>query len=63
VIDLAEAYVETRRHLVEIARELSDDELGTTVPASPAWSVKDVVAHVTGIAGTSRTGGFRRSWT
>jgi uncharacterized protein (TIGR03083 family) len=51
MIDLAAAYEETHDHLVEIVLALDDSALKTVVPASPAWSVKDVVAHVTGIAG------------
>jgi uncharacterized protein (TIGR03083 family) len=51
MIDLAAAYEETHDHLVEIVLGPDDDALRTKVPASPAWSVKDVVAHVTGIGG------------
>jgi uncharacterized protein (TIGR03083 family) len=51
MIDLAAAYEKTHDHLVEIVLRLGDDALNTKVPASPAWNVKDVVAHVTGIAG------------
>ncbi|MCA1727693.1 MAG: maleylpyruvate isomerase family mycothiol-dependent enzyme [Actinobacteria bacterium] len=50
MIDLAKAYEETQRNLAALVRELPEDELSTTVPASPDWTVKDVVAHVTGIA-------------
>jgi hypothetical protein len=31
-------------------RSLDGHELGTVVPATPAWSVRDAVAHVVGIA-------------
>jgi uncharacterized protein (TIGR03083 family) len=51
VLDLAAAYRETHEHLADIVRDLSMEGLGTTVPASPDWDVKDVVAHVTGVAG------------
>jgi uncharacterized protein (TIGR03083 family) len=50
VLDLADAYNETHTHLVDLVRDLGDDDLGLLVPASPAWSVKDVVAHLTGTA-------------
>jgi hypothetical protein len=33
-----------------LVRDLPDGELRTKVPASPAWTVRDVVAHVTGVA-------------
>lgn len=35
--------------LVGLLRPLSDGELGTNVPATPAWSVRDVLSHVVGI--------------
>jgi uncharacterized protein (TIGR03083 family) len=50
VLDLAEAYDETHTHLADLARGLADGDLGRMVPASPAWDVKDVVAHLTGTA-------------
>lgn len=49
-LDLAAAYGETHGHLAELAHGLSEHQLATIVPASPAWSVLDVVAHVTGLA-------------
>lgn len=45
-----EAYAATRRSVVELARDLTQEEAGRTVPACPDWSVRDVVAHLTGIA-------------
>jgi len=50
VLDLAAAYFETQQHVADLVRDLPNAELATMVPASPAWSVKDVVAHVTGVA-------------
>jgi Mycothiol maleylpyruvate isomerase N-terminal domain len=50
VLDLAEAYSETKAHVVDIVRALPEERLRTMVPASPAWNVRDVVAHVTGLA-------------
>jgi uncharacterized protein (TIGR03083 family) len=50
MLDLAEAYAETQQHLIEVVRACSQEALSTKVPASPDWSVKDVVAHVTGVA-------------
>ena len=43
-------YRETRERLAELVRDLDETDLRRSVPASPAWSVQDVVAHVTGIA-------------
>lgn len=48
--DLADAYNETQTHLVDLVQDLGDEEVARQVPASPAWSVKDVVAHLTGTA-------------
>jgi uncharacterized protein (TIGR03083 family) len=39
-----------RRELLRLAETLSPDELSTNVPATPAWSVHDVIAHLVGIA-------------
>ena len=50
MIDLAAAYAETHDHLVHLLLGVDARALETKVPASPAWSVQDVVAHVTGIA-------------
>jgi uncharacterized protein (TIGR03083 family) len=50
VLDLAAAYAETQEHLAGLVLELPASELGRKVPASPAWTVQDVVAHVTGVA-------------
>jgi uncharacterized protein (TIGR03083 family) len=51
VLDLAAAYAETQHNLADLVRRLPLDRLALTVPASPDWSVKDVVGHVTGVAG------------
>lgn len=49
-LDLAAAYDEARRSLTDLVRELGPDELAMKVPASPAWDVKDVVAHLAALA-------------
>ncbi len=50
MLDLAAAYSETQQHLVELVLDLPQDGVTAVVPATPAWTVKDVVAHVTGVA-------------
>ena len=45
-----EAYSATRRRVVDLVSGLSDEETQRRVPACPDWSVRDVVAHLTGIA-------------
>jgi uncharacterized protein (TIGR03083 family) len=54
--DLATAYTETRDRLVELVRPLDELGLAAIVPATPAWTIKDVVAHVTHVAGAYATG-------
>lgn len=54
--DFAAAYSETRDRLLELVRTLSDDELATTVPACPAWTIKDLVAHLCHVAESYTTG-------
>ncbi len=50
MIDVPQAYVETRGALAALVRDLPPDRLAVTVPASPDWIVRDVVAHVAGLA-------------
>ena len=50
MLDLAAAYAETQEHLADLVQELPGSELRRKVPASPAWTVQDVVAHLTGVA-------------
>ena len=55
-MDFAAAYAETREHLVDLVSSLPEARLRTRVPASPAWDVGDVVAHLTGVAGDVAAG-------
>jgi uncharacterized protein (TIGR03083 family) len=48
--DCGALYRAKRRELLALAHTLAPDELATTVPATPAWSVHDVLAHLVGIA-------------
>jgi len=47
--DCAALYERQRVELIGLIRSLSVDQLRTPVPATPAWSVRDVMAHVVGI--------------
>lgn len=49
-VDCGEVYDGKRHELVRLLRTLGDGDLGTMVPATPAWSVHDVLSHVVGIA-------------
>lgn len=46
VVDI---YAATRAELIAFARAASPELVGTMVPATPAWSVRDIFAHVVGI--------------
>jgi uncharacterized protein (TIGR03083 family) len=48
--DLARFYRETRCRLTSLVSGLDDAELATRTPACPAWSVRDVVAHLAAVA-------------
>lgn len=44
----SEHYVRVRDRLVALAADLDDAAAEATVPATPAWSVRDVYAHLAG---------------
>ena len=48
-VDAAPRYEDLRQEFIGIVRAASEDELEAPVAASPAWRVRDVLAHVTGI--------------
>jgi len=50
-VDPATLYERTRREFVAVVLVLSEEGLEARVPATPAWSVRDVLAHVVGLAG------------
>lgn len=47
--DCGALYRDQRRALLDLVGSLGPEELGTVVPATPAWTVHDVVAHLVGI--------------
>jgi uncharacterized protein (TIGR03083 family) len=49
-LSAAEAYCRTRMELLDLATGLHDDQTARMVPACPEWTVKDVYAHLTGVA-------------
>src|SRR5215207_5949312 len=49
-VDWGSVYQRLRRRLMATVHSLDSDVLSLTVPATPAWSVRDAVAHVIGIA-------------
>jgi uncharacterized protein (TIGR03083 family) len=46
VSDVTDAYFRTRARMCEVVLDASPDDLARAVPACPAWSTKDLVAHV-----------------
>jgi uncharacterized protein (TIGR03083 family) len=46
--DVGIVYASIRERVVALARDLSPDQLAVPVAACPAWSVQDVVAHLSG---------------
>ena len=46
--EIDEIYESTRASIVDFVSGMSDDDLNRTVPATPDWTVRDVVAHLTG---------------
>jgi uncharacterized protein (TIGR03083 family) len=49
-VDNAELYREGRARIGALVRDLDDAAAATAVPASPAWTVADVIRHMAGIA-------------
>lgn len=47
--DLGALYLETRARVAALASGLTADEEARPVPATPAWTVHDLVAHLAGI--------------
>jgi uncharacterized protein (TIGR03083 family) len=56
--DLAAAYAEARHRLAGLVAGLQEPELASRVPACPAWTVRDVLAHVTGVAADTVRGRY-----
>ncbi len=49
-------YAETRERVAALVSSLSPDELAAKVPATPAWSPRDIVGHLAGVASDVVTG-------
>ena len=54
--DEAQVYFESRDRLCDFALSLDVDQLAVHPPATPDWTVTDVLAHVTGIIDDSLAG-------
>jgi uncharacterized protein (TIGR03083 family) len=64
--DLVSQYRATRARIIDRVTSLDDAGTGRMVPACPAWTIRDALAHVTGIAvdlGAGRMpGGNTQEW-
>lgn len=49
----SQVYLSASDRVAALVRSLDDDRLSTTVPACPEWTVKELVAHLTGVASDS----------
>jgi uncharacterized protein (TIGR03083 family) len=60
-------YDDARRRVCELAAALTPEQLDTTVPATPAWTARQLVAHLTGVASDTvhgrREGAPGPAWT
>ena len=54
--DLAWLYRETMGRLMNLVAGLTDAELTTSMPACPAWTVRDMVGHLTAIPEDAASG-------
>lgn len=55
---LSEGYHAVRRRIAELAGPLDGAALTTAVPACPAWSVHDLLAHVSGMPDALASGDY-----
>ncbi|MSY19200.1 MAG: hypothetical protein F2735_07670, partial [Actinobacteria bacterium] len=53
---LGSLYASARARITEMTAALSDDAANQTCPATPEWTVHDVIAHLRGITEDVRTG-------
>jgi len=56
--DCGAAYETLRQDLIALVRGLDPAERARTVPATPAWTVRDVLGHVTGLTEDLNHGNF-----
>lgn len=53
---LSKVYADSRSRLLDIADDLASEQLAVTVPALPAWTVKDAYAHLAGVCADNLDG-------
>lgn len=60
--ELAEIYSTTRKELADLVSGLPEEELERPVPATPGWSIFDVIAHLSGVLTCTASGDFPREF-
>lgn len=65
--DFGAIYGETRQRIADLTAGLSPDELALEAPATPGWSVRDIVCHLSGGAADFLSGNMEgaggEAWT
>lgn len=56
--ELAEIYDVTRKEIADFVVGLPEEDLARQVPATPEWSIRDIVAHLAGDAACTIEGDF-----
>lgn len=59
---LDDVYAVTRKELASFVSSLPEEDLDRPVPATPGWSVRDVIAHLASVAQCTSTGDFPREF-
>lgn len=60
--EIADIYEQLRNDISELVATLEPAELDKPVPATPGWSIKNIVAHLTGDATCTIAGDFPREF-
>lgn len=60
--ELADVYAITRKELANFVSGLPEEDLERPVPATPEWTIRDVIAHLTGVLECSIAGDFPREF-
>lgn len=60
--ELAEVYAVTRKELANFVSSLPEEDLDRPVPATPPWSIHDVIAHMAGVFTSIAAGDFPKEF-
>jgi uncharacterized protein (TIGR03083 family) len=60
--DLSQVYEDTRASLRDFVAGLDPEDVDRSVPATPGWTVRDILAHLTGDAACIVVGDFPREF-